>query len=297
MKGQQIDALVEEAEEIEAEEAQRAGMLGYMSRHLIQATMPHSRLDALSHERTNGFITVRLDASAKYGMPYGHYPRLILCWITTEAVRKKSRHLELGRNLSAFMDQLALVPHGGRCGSVTYLRQHMDRFFHTVFWLSEEKDGRVNEVGVLPAEARTLWWDPKQREQGELFHSEIWLHEPFFKALIDRPVPLDLRILRALARRRSSLGIDIYTWLTHRVSYLKEPMKRPIPWALIQKQMGGQYDRTRDFRTKFLKWLKVVQILYPHVQVEVIDPKTGRGGGGGGLVLKPCRPSVLPMLP
>jgi hypothetical protein len=120
-------------------------------------------------------------------------------------------------------------------------------------------------------------------------------HLTFFKTIIDRPIPLDLRILRALSRLRSSMAIDIYCWLTYRASYIRKPMKRAIPWRLIQQQMGAGIERERDFRRNFLHWLKVVRMLYPHIQVEVIESKEGRNGGG--LVLNPCRSSVLPMLP
>ena len=36
-------------------------------------------------------------------LPYGNFPRLILAWVCTEAVRTQSRELVLGRSLSEFM--------------------------------------------------------------------------------------------------------------------------------------------------------------------------------------------------
>jgi hypothetical protein len=41
-------------------------------------------------------------------------PRILLAWMTTEAVRTQSRELVLGDSLSRFMRSLDLVPTGGR---------------------------------------------------------------------------------------------------------------------------------------------------------------------------------------
>lgn len=297
-KAKWVDDLVAEAAAIEAEEAQKAGAVGYMARLLAQATMPHSKTSELIHSRHNGLLTVTLVADPRVGLPYGHYPRILMSWITTEAVRTKSPALELGTNLSNFMKQLNLVPAGGRWGSITRLRDHLDRLFGCSITSTERTGpGHLRKVAMRPIEAQELWWDPKRPEQGSLWKSTILLNATFFKMVIDRPIPLDLRILRALAGLRSPMAIDIYCWLTYRVSYLHEPMKHPIPWRLIQMQMGAQIEREDNFRRNFLRWLKVVRVLYPHVKVDIAESKEGRNGGGGGLILKPCRSSVLPMLP
>lgn len=293
-----VDELVAEAAAIEAEEAHRASTVGYMARLLAQATMPHSKTSELSHSRTNGVLTVKLLADPDVGLPYGHYPRILLSWITTEAVRTGSPALELGHNLSSFMKQLNLIPAGGRWGTITRLRDHLDRLFGcSITSIEETGSGHLRKIAMRPIEAQELWWDPRRPNQDNLWKSRILLNTTFFNSIIDRPIPLDMRVLRALAGLRSPMAIDIYCWLTYRASYIRDPMKRPIPWHLIQLQMGALYERQRAFRESFLKWLKVVQTLYPHVQVKIIESKEGRDGGGGGLILKPCRPSVLPMLP
>jgi hypothetical protein len=291
-----IDALVEDAEAIEAQEAKTAGALGFIPRVLAQATMPYSKTHALEHTRSNGKITVRLVADPKYGLPYGHYPRILLAWITSEAVRTKNRWIDLGDNLSNFMAQLRLEPTGGRWGSITRLRDHIDRLFGCSITSIEGEPGHLVQQKVIPIERSELWWDAKHPEQGSLWHSTLTLSQTFFRMITERPIPIDLRVLRALALRRSPMAIDIYCWLTYRVSYLDKPT-RMIPWQLLQQQMGSNIERERDFRSKFLYWLKYVHTLYPHVRYEIVEPREGRNGNGGGLILYPCRSSVLPMLP
>ena len=77
------------------------------------------------------------------------------------------------------------------------------------------------------------------------------------------------------------MAIDIYQWLTHRMSYLRKPYT--IPWPALQLQFGCDYGREIDFRRKFLPHLKRVLELYPQAKVEP---------GSGGLLLKPSRTHV-----
>ena len=46
-------------------------------------------------------------------LPFGNLPRLILAWVSTEAVRTQSRELVLGRSLSEFMRTLGIYNSGG----------------------------------------------------------------------------------------------------------------------------------------------------------------------------------------
>lgn len=290
-----VDELVAEAAAIEAEDAKRTGEVGFMARMLVQASMPHSPTKEMQYQRSNGMVTVSLTATVpSIGLPYGPYPRLLLCWLTTEAVRTKSPQIELGRNLAEFMEKLSFEHvRGGARGNITLLKKHLDRFFTTAFRFVQSEDNHHQSLSLFPVEAYELWWDSKKPRQGSLWSSNLLLNQHYFKTITTNPVPVDMRILRALARLKTSMGIDIYTWLTYRVSYLKEPTKRPIPWPLIQQQMGAGFDRVNNFRKSFLKWLKVVQVLYPALRIEVVESKEGRNGGGGGLILKPCRSSVI----
>ena len=94
------------------------------------------------------------------------------------------------------------------------------------------------------------------------------------------PVPVDLRALKAL--RRSPMALDIYCWLTHRMSYLRKPLV--IPWGALQTQFGADYRLTRQFKAKFLKQLKAVQTVYPEAKVEAEE---------GGLRLKPSPTHIV----
>ena len=77
-------------------------------------------------------------------LPFGNIPRLLLAWVTTEAVRTQSRELVLGRSLSEFMGKLGMDSVGG---ARTRLRNQMRRLFNAhVQLVYEDKLGDANAV-------------------------------------------------------------------------------------------------------------------------------------------------------
>jgi hypothetical protein len=279
--GHTVD-LVRASAEIMGADAAEAGEVGFMARLLIQATLPHSRPTENEHTRTNGHLTVRMMAPRDVGLPYGTYPRLLLAWVTTEAARTKSPDLVLGVSLSDFMAQIGMLPTGGRWGSVTRLRDHMRRLFSATISWTYSAGGAWLHTNVAPVESARLWWDPKSPDQSNLWESTVRLSRTFFEEITKRPVPLDMRALRELARERSPLALDLYTWLTYRMSYLREPTE--IGWASLRMQFGADYASVHEFRRKFLEKLRRVKQLYPAAKVAPAE---------GGLTLWPS-PTHVP---
>ena len=105
------------------------------------------------------------------------------------------------------------------------------------------------------------------------------LSEAFYAEVINRPVPVDMRALRIL--KRSPLALDLYAWLTYRMSYLHKPTT--IPWAALAAQFGSDYARLRDFKAAFVGELQKVQIVYHELRVDPTE---------GGLTLLPSKPHV-----
>lgn len=244
--------------------------VGYSARLLVQATLPHSEPDiteSSEFKRSNGFVTIRIQAREEFGFPYGTYPRLLLSWMTTEAVRTKSAELELGESLRDFMAKLNLATTGGHDGSIGRLRNHMQRLFTATVSATYQEAGRWVDVGFRPVEKAQLFWDPKQPDQGALWKSTIRLNQTFFEEITRRPVPLDMGTLKALAKGRSPMALDIYAWLTYRFSYLHQPTL--IPWALLKNQFGADYNLERQFRAKFTGHLARVKEHYPDAKFEV----------------------------
>lgn len=290
MSTKAVDKLINEALAIEAEDAKEAGRLGFMARGLVQATLPHKKTDELIHQRKNGDYHLTISAiNPKVGLPYGSVPRLLLAWLATEAVTTKSRELVLGDSMSQFMRQLGLVPTGGRWGSITRLKSQTTRLFSAAIQCSyvsrDQKTGATHEAlkNILIADQSSLWWPPKNPEQQSLFKSSVRLSEGFYQEITENPVPIDMRALNAL--KRSPMALDIYCWLTYRMSYLKKPTT--VPWEALQAQFGAGYPMTTrgklDFKKNFLQQLKKVQLVYP---------KSNASEGASGLLLRKGRSHI-----
>ena len=271
-------ALVEEALAIEAESAREAGTLGYMARAMVQATMPHRRVENVHHVRTNGDYTLTMVATnPAIGLPYGAVPRLMLAWIGAETMRTGERELVLGESMSAFMAQLGMVPTGGRWGSITRLKDQSMRLFSCAIACSYMNESRL-DTGPDPLRIgrAQLWWDTKRPEQGSLFRSTLTLSEAFHREIVEHPVPLDMRVLQAL--RKSPLALDVYSWTVYRIHTLNRS-GRPsttVPWEALRLQFGAGYadgpQGMRDFRKAFLRELVKVRTFYPEALIgEVVS--------------------------
>lgn len=142
MNQKNLDKLINEALSVETEEAREAGALGYMTRALVQATMPHKKPKTNEFTRTNGNFTLSIIAPSNIGIPYGSIPRLLMAWITTEAVHTKNRELILGKNLSKFMEKLGVVPTGGRWGSIHRLRNQTKKLISSSISCNYENNSK-----------------------------------------------------------------------------------------------------------------------------------------------------------
>lgn len=274
-----LPALIADSLAIEAESAQTAGALGFLARAMVQATLPHKKVAGNEFERKNGAYTLHLLAPAKVGLPYGTVPRLLLAWLTTEAVRTQNRELFLGDSLSHFMHELDMVPTGGRWGSITRLKDQTARLFASTVSATYADKQSHTEAGFRLADRSTLWWDAKAPEQAGLWESSVKLSETFFNEVIAHPIPVDMRAIRAL--KKSPLALDIYAWMTYRASYATKPSE--IPWQALAMQFGSDYAQVRDFKAAFLDALRKVHTVYAGANFEL---------GERGLIVKPTRPHI-----
>ena len=80
------------------------------------------------YKRVNGPYTLIMSATGTVRLPYGNLPRLLLAWVSTEAVRTQRRELILGRSLSEFMRAVGIFNDSGAMRR--RLRTRMDRLFH-----------------------------------------------------------------------------------------------------------------------------------------------------------------------
>ena len=276
-----LDKLISDSLALEAEEAKKAGQIGYMARMLVQATLPHKATQDIKFSRENGNFEMTI--VAPNGLPYGSVPRLLLSWMTTEAVRTRSPVLLLSSSLSSFMAELDLGRTGGKKGDITRFKKQAERLFSSMISCRYKDETFTHGKNLTITDEYSLWWSPKSPNQLPLWQSTVTLSQNFFEQITERPVPIDMDALMRL--KRSPMALDIYFWLTYRLSYLHKDAF--IPWPLLQAQFGADYGQDAEgqynFKRKFLLRLKDVLAIYDKAKVFDL---------GKGLGLKPSPPHV-----
>jgi hypothetical protein len=270
--------------------------LAYMARELVQCTLPHRDPGQVPFwARTNGNVTLSIlsdydpRTGKLVGYPYGSIPRLILFWLTTEAIRRESRQIHLGKSYSGFLRDLGLDPAtgGGQRGDAFRVRTQTRKLFASriSFIGSDETQGLAAEgrVHMDISSKSMLWWDPKRPEQLTLEDSWVELGEEFYKAISMAPVPLDLRALNAL--KRSPLALDLYAWSTYKAFTVSKKGKQLfVPWAGLAEQFGADYSNHLDFKRKAKAALKKIQTVYPGLKLQ--------DATGGVVILPQSRPAI-----
>ena len=269
--------------------------MGFMGRLLALCTLPRTNPGNDQHQytRVNGPYTLILSRTGKYKLPYGSIARLLMAWISTEAVRTQSRELVLGDSLSEFMRTLGIYNSGGH--PQTRLRNQMDRLFNASIRLVYESEHGEQFVSSQIADRGEFWWDHKRPDEPALFESRIELGEKFFEEIINHPVPLDMNILKAL--KRSALGLDLYLWLTYRTFYLDGPKR--LSWPMLYRQFGvdpakaGDNVTVQKFRKNCLRELTKIKTAWPGLEYRI--EHGSRGKKTGALVLLPSTPAIPPL--
>ena len=262
---------------------------GFMGRTMALCSLPRSNPgNRKEYKRVNGPFTLYMVAGGGNKLPFGNLPRLLLAWVCTEAVRTKSRELVLGRSLAGFMRKLGIYHNSGGHGGVqTRLRNQMNRLFGCTVSLIYEDDSGFARVTSPVADKQEFWWNERKPNEPSLWESKIELGEKFFNEIIQHPVPLDMNILAAL--KRSTLGLDLYMWITYRTFTLRAPLR--LTWQHLYRQFGAHPDKASDkftvhaFRYKVLRELKKIKIAWPD-----LNYATDRGV----LILHPSTSAIAP---
>jgi len=242
-------------------------------------TMPHRQTSETHFKRTNGnYSLVMVAGDPDIGLPFGSLPRLMLAWIGSEVIKTREQNIVLGNSMSEFMRELGLVPTGGRWGSITRLKDQSHRLFNCLITCTYTDENHFKNSDPFYVGSADLWWNQsKLQDQLGLFQSTVRLSDAFYEEILAHPVPVDLRVLKAL--KRSPLALDIYSWSQYRIYTLNQSNKPAVtlPWELLQAQFGSSYTRQRDFKHAFIEQLRKISVVCPEARISVDD---------GGLTLE-----------
>jgi hypothetical protein len=268
--------VVEAAYQVLSEEEER---VGFSYSGFALTSLPHKPIHEQSWRREGHNLTLwlqsGLDRVGKHvGIPYGSYARFILLFLQSEAVKTRSREIELGRSMHVWLGTM-----GFSIGGTTYrlVSEQARRISHCkLTFFANQGANEVFKHGAF-VEGAILF--SERDDQLSLWKDRIRLDENFYRALIEHPVPVNESALRAIGPR--SLVIDVYIWLAYRLHALKKNAE--ISWPALHTQFGAGYGRLRNFRMNFLPALELALAAYPDARVSI---------GEKGLILHPSRPAI-----
>lgn len=280
----QNDRLARTAADVWMTPADEARELAFVSRVLVQAFLPHSDPRKPGWVRKNGDFTLALKSGfevsgtgdAKFvGLPYGSIPRLLMAWLNSEAIRNAQdeknsnpRMIKLGSSLSEFLEKIGIDRSGGKKGGITRFKNQAERLFRSEITVTCTGKNYIAERDIKVSDGRFFFWDAGNPEQQTLWENSIELSERFYALLVNNPVPLDWRVLKGI--KQSPMALDLYMWLTHRMSYLDKPVT--IRWETLQQQLGADVERIDHFREKVRKHLKKITVIWQDLHIDASKP-------------------------
>jgi hypothetical protein len=269
--------VVEAAYQVLSDDAEK---IGFTYSGFALTSLPHRPQDDTTWRREGHnlimLIQSGVDRQGKpLGLPFGSYARFILLFLQSEAIRTRSREIELGRSMRVWLGSMGLSIGGKTYKQVTDQARRISGC--TLTFYADHKgtelmrrggfvDGAINMTDALD-------------DQPGLWQERVLLNEEFYRALCDHPVPLSESALRAIGPR--SMVIDVYIWLAYRLHALKRDVE--VRWPALYAQFGGGYGAIRFFRRHFIECLAMATAAYPEAHVSLSD---------GGVILRPSRPPI-----
>lgn len=272
-------------------------------------TVPTGRLAAdgsperekvLAHhyQATNGDFTLTVRAGlvpgptaahppVSRGVPFGGLARLLLAFIVTEAKKRESQTIDLGRTLSAFCERVAITPSGGPNGRVDRVIDQLLRL--VTCSVTYEWKTRRRGYGATPPRSDRRGENLFLANRYHLWHCDatpgsepatggsVRLADDFWRDVLRLCVPFDFR--KAQFLRAHPLALDLYFWLTHRLHKLDDDAETHVVLSLDQlhDQFGSHYataegtltpEGKREFGRAVTKALGQVRAAWPALRVE-----------------------------
>lgn len=229
-------------------------------------------------DRTNGLIALRVKAGEAMhpekgwidlGVPFGPKPRLILCYLNTQAILRQTPVIEVEDSLTAFVKRVGFDSHGR---NIRIIKEQLARLSAADlrFGIATSSETARTFAGKVVADFEL--WFPKNEKQRVLWPTSVTLSRDYFETLQNHAVPLDERALAALSH--SAMALDIYAWLAQRLHRIAPGKEALIPWTShngtsLMDQFGFGYASLRKFRQVFRVTLKQVLAVYPDAKLHL----------------------------
>jgi ribosomal protein L28 len=247
--------LIDAAVEIDQASAQEAGKMAFFPKSLVYTTLPHRDPKVPVYLRKSNDYRLLITGDPDYGVPFGPYPRLFICWLVTEIVKTKQKRFGLGNSFAQFLKSIALGDDSRTRKGVKNQMLRM-QYANIKVGKTNKHSSRVESYDFF--NTSEFWWDDKvNANQMTLQESFVEVSDNFYQMALEA-MPIDLRAVKAL--KQSPKALDVYMWLTLRLSHLQAPLD--LSWRQLQEQFGEPGEELDDFRRNFRPILTKVNLIY-----------------------------------
>ena len=269
--------LVEAAYQVLSDDAEK---LGFSYSGFALTSLPHKESNALVWRREGYNLTLLLESGHDrnghpIGLPYGSVSRFILLFLQSEAIKTRSREIELGASMHEWLGHQGLSVGGRTYRTVRDQARRISRCRLT-FYADHSGQEIMRQGGFVDG---SITMHEAHHDQASLWQDHVLINEEFYRALKKHPVPLSETALKAIGSK--STVLDIYIWLAYRLHSLR--LDTSVSWPSLYAQFGSSYKSLRQFRFNFLEGLQLALAAYPEARVSADD---------AGLVLHPSSPPV-----
>ena len=204
------------------------------------------------------------------GVPFGSYPRVILIYIMSEAVRTGSRDVYLGASFKDWLRRLGYenATHGIR-GTASLLRGQLERLL-ACEWMIRWDDSASDDAAFAVKEVKLANEYSGLRTKDGSFIREISLADGFFSHLREHAVPLNEAAIREL--RNNPTALDLYTYFAYRLQRVVGDRPAMLSWDQLATHLGNAAESPRKFRQTIRQSWDLVSGVYPNARVDLSGP-------------------------
>lgn len=256
--------LIDVALDIENNSAYDKGAIGYAPRIMTSMALPMSESSSNEFIKRNGHYKLIIISPSEIGLTYGGVPRLLIIYLTTQAILTKSNEVYCGKTFSELAKLLGKHRSAGDNGPITAIKKHFPRLFaSTIHWV-KDSDGEWSIDTMSISRSASMLWDPINKNDWEGF---VTLSDTFYEDIQAHAAPIDMRVINAFSYY--PMAMDIYCFLTSRYFNLYKPVL--ISWLDLVDQSGCSYAKLSNFRDKYIKAASMVKVVYPGAKFQFND--------------------------
>ncbi|MCM8738522.1 replication protein RepA [Azospirillum sp. A1-3] len=263
--------------------AETEDSLGICHAGFALTALPHKDTKEALWRRDGHRVTLHVESGRErdgsaIGIPYGSKARMILIYLQTQAVRERSRQVELGRSMRAWLTAMGMANTGGATYRLVAEQAKRIGACRLTFF-TDIGGGELRTNGSFVESEFSLIGALNDEAQPSLWQETVVLNDAFYRSLVDHPVPVSETALKHIGNK--SLAIDVYIWLAYRLHVLTKPTA--VSWPAMFGQFGAGFAQMKHFKPSFSDALRDALAAYPDARVKVEE---------GGLLLHPSRPPI-----